>query len=123
MNSRLLFLSSLWMAISVALLSALAPLGPPSSRMRGSAFNPATTTVVLKARSVAVQPTIRATEPDGAGQGGTAFPAMKLLLAVASLLITSQYAGAASLQKRAPTLRLSHFRLSRKCPRAPPFRS
>jgi len=51
MIGRRSFIAALWMAIVVALLSALAPLGPPSSRLTGSAFNPATVSVVLKARS------------------------------------------------------------------------
>lgn len=41
---------ALWMLIAVTLLSALAPLGPPLSRMRGSAFNPATSDVALRTR-------------------------------------------------------------------------
>lgn len=51
MTERRSFIATLWMSILVALLSALAPLGPPASRLTGSAFNPATITVVLKARS------------------------------------------------------------------------
>lgn len=49
MTARPPFLMALWIAIVVALVSALAPLGPPSSRVTGSAFNPATTSVVIKA--------------------------------------------------------------------------
>ena len=41
---------ALWTLIAVTLLSALAPLGPPLSRTRGSAFNPATSDVVVKTR-------------------------------------------------------------------------
>ena len=41
---------ALWTLITVTLLSALAPLGPPLSRTYGSAFNPATSDVVLKTR-------------------------------------------------------------------------
>ncbi|WP_340265457.1 hypothetical protein [Sphingobium mellinum] len=48
-TARLPFRTSLWIVIVVALVSALAPLGPPSSRTTGSAFNPATTSVVIKA--------------------------------------------------------------------------
>jgi hypothetical protein len=51
MVGRRSFIAALWMAIVVALLSAVAPLGPPSSRLTGSAFNPASVSVVLKARS------------------------------------------------------------------------
>ena len=42
---------ALWMLIVVTLLSALAPIGPPLSRPTGSAFNPATSDVVIKARA------------------------------------------------------------------------
>jgi len=62
-----LFLATLWMAICVALLCALAPLGPPSSKLMGSAFNPATTAVVLKARSPAGPQVNRVIRPDGEG--------------------------------------------------------
>lgn len=44
-------IAALWTLIAVTLLSALAPIGPPLSQGRGSAFNPATSEVVLKARS------------------------------------------------------------------------
>lgn len=64
-KGRGLFFAALCMAIVVALFSALAPLGLPSSRLTGSAFNPATTSVILKARSplVAAGPVLH--EPDG----------------------------------------------------------
>lgn len=78
-QGRLLFLLTLWLAIGVALLSALAPLGPPSSRYTGSAFNPATTSVVLKARSLANPVAVRVTEPDGV-------PTAIALLPVAALI-------------------------------------
>ena len=63
MSGRLLFMLTLWMAISVALLSALTPLGPPSSKITGSAFNPATTDVVLKARALSIPPGERVSAP------------------------------------------------------------
>ena len=64
-KGRGLFFAALCMAIVVALFSALAPLGLPSSRLTGSAFNPATTSVILKARSplLAAGPVLH--EPDG----------------------------------------------------------
>ena len=65
MGSRLLFMLTLWMAISVALVSALTPLGPPSSRITGSAFNPATTAVVLKARAQSIAHDANLGVPDG----------------------------------------------------------
>lgn len=74
--ARLLFILTLWLSIGVALLSALAPLGPPSSRFTGSAFNPATTAVVLKARAHATPVAAQAIEPDGDGRAP--FPALAM---------------------------------------------
>lgn len=85
MKGRLLFILSLWMAIGVALLSALAPLGPPSSRLTGSAFNPATTSVVLKARAQAVPVAAQIAQPDGTGRVATLTLAIGLL-SMAALL-------------------------------------
>ncbi len=70
-----LFFATLWMAICVALLCALAPLGPPSSKLTGSAFNPATTGVVLKARSPAAPLVARMVRPDGEGAAPPVLPA------------------------------------------------
>lgn len=64
MRGRLLFMLGLWLAISVSLLSALTPLGPPSSMITGSAFNPATTGVVLKARAQTISTDQRLSEPE-----------------------------------------------------------
>ena len=74
-QGRLLFILFLWLSLSVAILSALAPLGPPSSRLTGSAFNPATTSVVLKARADANPVFVRAAEPDGDGPASLLIPA------------------------------------------------
>jgi hypothetical protein len=52
-GNRAAILVAIWTLIAVTLLSALAPLGPPLSRARGSAFNPATAEVVLRARAPA----------------------------------------------------------------------
>lgn len=84
---RLPFILSLWMAISVALLSALAPLGPPSSRLTGSAFNPATTSVVLKARAQATPVAARAAEPDSNRRFPAAVLASDYLIAMAAALL------------------------------------
>jgi len=45
------FLAMTWLALLTALLCALVPDGPPSSKTIGSAFNPATTAVPHTARS------------------------------------------------------------------------
>ncbi|AMK24206.1 MULTISPECIES: hypothetical protein [unclassified Sphingobium] len=79
------FILSLWLSLGVALLSALAPLGPPSSRITGSAFNPATTGVVLKARADANPIALRVTEPDGDGRAPALAPAAIWFLPVAAL--------------------------------------
>ena len=77
-----LFLAALWTLIFVTLLSALAPLGPPLSRVTGSAFNPATAEVVLKARTQATSQMAQAPLPDGDGA-----PPLILALALAVMLL------------------------------------
>lgn len=52
---RLPVLAAFWTLIFVTLLSALAPMGAPLTRLKGSAFNPATTEVVLKSRAGTMQ--------------------------------------------------------------------
>ncbi|KMS55625.1 hypothetical protein [Sphingobium cupriresistens] len=79
---RLPVLIALWTLILVTLLSALAPLGPPLSRATGSAFNPATTDVVLKARAQAAAQLVAAPRPDGDGA-----PPLILALALAIILL------------------------------------
>jgi hypothetical protein len=83
---RLPVLIALWTLILVTLLSALAPLGPPLSRATGSAFNPATTDVVLKARTQAMLPMVAVPRPDGDGT-----PPLILALAVAIILLVGQH--------------------------------
>lgn len=56
---------ALWMLIVVTLLSALAPIGPPLSRPTGSAFNPATSDVVIKARAPTPPQVAQAARMDG----------------------------------------------------------
>ena len=86
MGSRLLFMLTLWMAISVALVSALTPLGPPSSRITGSAFNPATTAVVLKARAQSVPHDANLGVPDGDGAKAATSIMQWVVLAAATLV-------------------------------------
>jgi hypothetical protein len=62
-GDRATILAAVWMLIAVTLLSALAPLGPPLSRARGSAFNPATAEVVLRARPPATAQKAAVTRP------------------------------------------------------------
>ncbi len=82
MTGRLPVMLALWMLIAVALLSALAPLGPPLSRVTGSAFNPATSDVVLKARAAATPQAVQAHRPGGDGP-----PAIALLLPVLAIVM------------------------------------
>ncbi|MEC3949931.1 hypothetical protein [Sphingobium sp. HWE2-09] len=78
---RLPIHAALWTLILVTLLSALAPLGPPLSRATGSAFNPATTDVVLKARTQSAQQVVEAPQPDGGGA-----PPLIIAFALAAVL-------------------------------------
>ena len=122
MAGRLLFILTLWLSLSVALLSALAPLGPPSSRFTGSAFNPATTSVVLKARAQASPVAMQAMEPDDDGWASWPMFAMGVPVVVAMLLaVVLPYAGNRFPRSSFsfPSLRL----LSRKRARAPPVLS
>ena len=100
MRGRLLFMLTLWMAISVALLSALTPLGPPSSIATGSAFNPATTGVVLKARTQSAPADYRLTQPDGSGDSPLLSSLMPWLVSVAGLLTVAGWSRSKTLYVR-----------------------
>lgn len=78
---RAALLAALWTLIAVTLLSALAPIGPPLSRAKGSAFNPATSDVVLKGRAPAAAQMTQAVEPRTDG-----VPPQMAVLAVLPLL-------------------------------------
>lgn len=65
------FAATGWLALALVLLCALAPLGLPSSRQTGSAFNPATTAVLLKARSPAAPRVEHADDGDGGARAMT----------------------------------------------------
>ena len=120
-KSRTLFITALWAAIAVALLSALVPLGPPASRLTGSAFNPATTDVVLKVRTQAVPAVAQVTEPDGDGRAPFSTPAaVWLLRAVASLLPGFFLLHAANRFSRGQPTPEPYYLLSRRRARAPP---
>ncbi|MDR7153637.1 hypothetical protein J2W40_000434 [Sphingobium xenophagum] len=64
-TSRRTVFAVLWTLILITLLSALAPIGPPLSRPTGSAFNPATSDVVIKARTPASPQMAQAVRTDG----------------------------------------------------------
>lgn len=72
---------ALWTLIAVTLLSALAPLGLPLSRVTGSAFNPATSEVVLKARTP-----VTAQASATARRDGDSLPPLVLIVAILCLV-------------------------------------
>jgi hypothetical protein len=86
--NRAAILAAVWTLIAVTLLSALAPLGPPLSRLKGSAFNPATSEVVLKARAPATAQAVQPMRPDGDGSPPVALCCLLIALAVAFLRVT-----------------------------------
>ncbi|WP_176590243.1 hypothetical protein [Sphingobium sp. EM0848] len=119
-RSRLFFILSLRLSLAVALLSALAPLGPPSSRFTGSAFNPATTSVVLKARAQAKPAVVRVTEPDGDGRASVLVSVPVWLMALAALMQGVALFGSSGRFSRSfPSFPAVH-RFSRLGARAPP---
>lgn len=119
MKGRLSFILALWLAIAVAMLSALAPLGPPASRATGSAFNPATTSVILKSRAPAPELSQPPVRPDG---GGIAPPnPAAFLIPPITLLLTGRRARRPAPVVPAHQLSPRPFPfLSRRRARAPP---
>lgn len=115
-GQRLPVIAALWMLIAIVLLSALAPLGPPLSRVAGSAFNPATIDVVIKARAPLAPQTVQAPRLDGDGPS-----AVHLLLAVvaASLLIVWRLCSVPAFSLSAVTAR-SGVHSGTRHARAPP---
>ena len=120
MQGRMPFILMLWMALVVAVLSALAPLGPPSSRHTGSAFNPATTSVVLKARAPTEPFLLRTAEPDGTGKASPLASAMTWLLPTMVTLLGLTPIQAADLFSPSTDALLFTGLLSRRRARAPP---
>ncbi|MCP1468634.1 hypothetical protein J3E64_000301 [Sphingobium sp. OAS761] len=78
---RPVIFAALWMLIALTLLSALVPIGPPLSRPRGSAFNPATSEVVVQARRVERARAKNAVQPDS-----RRLPPVVLLSCLAAML-------------------------------------
>lgn len=69
------FAGAIWVAIATILFCALAPTGLPQSTLFGSAFNPSTTTVALKARFDGPHLAIkRIARSDDDARGGDARP-------------------------------------------------
>lgn len=113
------FILSLWVAIGVALLSALAPLGPPASRLTGSAFNPATTSVAIKARRPDSPLVAQTAKPDGRDK---VRPTLAILWLMPLLLLAAERAWLA-LRSPVPVCSFARrrpARHSRPPARAPP---
>lgn len=114
------FVATLWLALLLALACALAPLGPPSSREAGSAFNPATTAVALKVRSPDIASMVRVADPDDArrsiGLDVPTLPAASAAVAEGRARPVQAWAGWTT--ARAPFAVRSGHRLAR----APPVR-
>lgn len=115
---RLSLPAALWGLIVVTLLSALAPLGPPLSRAKGSAFNPATLDVVLKARAQVAPQAAEAVRPDGDG----APPCMAALVLGVILLAVWRVRPASGMSHARRTLSPFAFVRTRRA-RAPPLPS
>lgn len=98
-GQRLPVVAALWTLIVVVLLSALAPLGPPLSRIAGSAFNPATTDVVIKARAPLAPQAVQAARPDS--DGPSAFHLLLIALAASPLILWRLCAAPALVRNRA----------------------
>lgn len=110
-----LFFASVWTALTVALLSALLPIGAPASVSVGSAFNPATTGVVLKAgpqSRFAIAPPVRDDVPTQPGGGDAVLPQLAALPADCAVEPAAPVA--------AGTTPFSDARYSCAWPRGPP---
>lgn len=108
------------LSILIALVCALAPLGLPASVTAGSAFNPATTSVVLKARAPVSARQQEATSPDGGGNG---VPHIAAALGLVAALYQSAVLPGAMLKRYAFLVphALRSAVASPVQPRAPPF--
>lgn len=106
-------LAALWTLIAVTLLSAIMPLGPPLSRVTGSAFNPATSDVVLKARTPAATQMVQLVRPDGDGAPPLLLHglfAALLLVMVLRVLPAAPARAAPQRGRRAALVRAGHAR-------------
>lgn len=115
-KGRLPFIAALWAALIVATLSALVPSGLPLSRATGSAFDPATSVVALKARSSAqpvVAPAIEPADP----------PASNWVWLIFAPLLLSAFGLARRLAPALPrrTLPFRHSSFASFLARAPPM--
>lgn len=115
-GQRLPVIAALWMLMAVVLLSALAPLGPPLSRVAGSAFNPATADVVIKARAPQAPQAVQTARLDG--DGPSAFH-MLLALVAAALLVLWRL-GAVPAFSRSAAIARSGLHSRTRHARAPP---
>ncbi|MEJ7933795.1 hypothetical protein WG907_05910 [Sphingobium sp. AN558] len=114
-----LFLAALWLTIMLALVCALTPLGPPSSRQAGSAFNPATSAVALKSRSSVPSSLLQTADPDGSDRSLPEAPVA--ILPVDAVVIMSAAAGVDAFVRLPPAGPPAAIGLTRRLARAPPF--
>lgn len=112
------FVAALWMAILLALVCALAPLGPPSSRQAGSAFNPATSAVALKSRSSVPIALLQAADPDGSDRP---LPKVAFPISMARAPGAMPAAAFGTFIRMSPAGFVSTFQRARRLARAPPF--
>ncbi|WP_300398734.1 hypothetical protein [uncultured Sphingobium sp.] len=113
---RLPVRAAFWTLIFITLLSALAPIGAPLTRLKGSAFNPATTEVVLKSRASTMQAMSPSRRKDAEGVSH----AFLLVRKAAWLTLAAGAAGGAAMPLPAvPALR-RHNLLRAHRARAPP---
>lgn len=114
--ARLSVVAALWTLIAVALLSALAPLGPPLSRITGSAFNPATSDVMLKTRAFTAPQAVQTPHPDGDG-----VPPATALIALALACVAAWHVRPAATPGRAYAVPRPNTPQRRRRARAPPL--
>ena len=122
-KGRLLFLAAVCLTMGIALFSALAPLGLPFSRATGSAFNPATTSVVLKARSPVEAAAAIVQEPSDGAPTPLPLAVHSWLLPAAMLLLGSRLASSCMPRRYSCAHRHAFALVSVKRARAPPLRS
>lgn len=113
------FIAALWMTLLTALLSSMPSGGMIGSKLLGSAFDPATTSVVLRARSQANLVLKAAEQPPtpAAGPAPALAAVLSLVVALAALLLIRPTSA------HRPAFAILHNHPCRKGarPRAPPL--
>jgi len=117
------FLVMAWLALVTALLCALLPDGPPSSKAIGSAFSPATTAVPLKVRSQAARLVFKSAWEGAKAPSGDSDPSHLAFAAAFALsgLLPRLDLPSASLRPADPRALPALARHRLRFPRAPPL--